>query len=531
MLGGSSELLAAFKEPARRVTGGVFIYEGSSVATTVEASGTLKQLTIERTAPKGKFFGFAVTQKLTFEMVGIYPLDKGTKVQPYVNIVENAAAKQPYFFVDKVEINETTNTTTVTAYDIMSKAAELTLADVEVSYPQTINALAGQIIVAFGGDILGSISATTNFTIEEAPNFSGKETLVEVLAAIAEATGTVCYCSYNDLIKFRVLSSEYFMDTITPDNYFSLSTQEPLQLTKIVSATELGDNLSVGDETGVTQVLWENPFLTLREDAGTLLNNISSVTLGLKINPHHLTWRGAPCYEIGDYLNVDTVKGSNAGFYYFNDTLKFNGGLSSVFDWEEGENENPHSNPTSLGTALNQTFAKVDKANRRIDLLVQEVDENTVALANLALTADEIKAIVESKTSTHSTQIGNLETEMEMVTSKVEAAVTAEEVKIQIEETLSNSVDSITSKTGYSFGNEGLFIEKSDSEMKTQITEDGLAIYRNTDKILKVDNEGVKAEDLHATTYLMIGSHSRLEDYQSNRTGCFWTVKLETEVD
>ena len=36
------------------------------------------------------------------------------------------------------------------------------------------------------------------------------------------------------------------------------------------------------------------------------------------------------------------------------------------------------------------------------------------------------------------------------------------------------------------------------------------------------DNLGVKAEDLHATTYLIIGNNSRLEDYNTNRTGCFW---------
>lgn len=531
MLGGSSELLAAFKESARRVTGGVFIYEGSDVATTVGANGTLKQLKIERTAPKGKFFGFAVTQKLTFEMVGIYPLDKGTKVKPYISTVGNNASEQPYFFVDTVEINETTNTTTVTAYDILSKAAELTVADVKLSYPQSVNALAEQIILAFGGDVLSGIPFSTNFNVKEAPNLSGRETLVEVLAAIAEATGTICFCSYNHLIKFRALSSDYIMDTISPDNYFNLSTQETVQLTKIVSATELGENVSVGDDSGAIQVLWDNPFLTLRDDVDALLENIAALTLGLKINPHHLTWRGTSCYELGDYLKIDTVKGGSAGFYYFNDTLKFNGGLSSTLEWERGEDENPHSNPTSLGAALNQTFAKVDKANRRIDMVVQEVDENTLAIANLALTANEIKATVEAQISTHGAQLGNLESEMEMVSSKVEAAVTAEEVKFQIEQTLNSAVDSITSKTGYTFGNEGLFIEKSDSEMKTQITEDGLSIYRNTDKILKVDNEGVKAEDLHATTYLMIGSHSRLEDYQSNRTGCFWAVQLETEVD
>ena len=58
--------------------------------------------------------------------------------------------------------------------------------------------------------------------------------------------------------------------------------------------------------------------------------------------------------------------------------------------------------------------------------------------------------------------------------------------------------------------------------MKTTITEDGMTVYRNDEAVLTADNQGVKAEDLHATTYLIIGANSRFEDYGTNRTGCVW---------
>ena len=54
------------------------------------------------------------------------------------------------------------------------------------------------------------------------------------------------------------------------------------------------------------------------------------------------------------------------------------------------------------------------------------------------------------------------------------------------------------------------------------ITEDGMKISKNNTEMLVADNQGVKAEDLHATTYLIIGNNSRFEDYESNRTGCFF---------
>ena len=46
---------------------------------------------------------------------------------------------------------------------------------------------------------------------------------------------------------------------------------------------------------------------------------------------------------------------------------------------------------------------------------------------------------------------------------------------------------------------------------------------RNGDgAVLTANSVGVDAANLHATTYLIIGTNSRLEDYDTNRTGCFW---------
>ena len=58
--------------------------------------------------------------------------------------------------------------------------------------------------------------------------------------------------------------------------------------------------------------------------------------------------------------------------------------------------------------------------------------------------------------------------------------------------------------------------------MSTVVSENGMTISRANKEVLVANNEGVKAEDLHATTYLIIGNNSRLEDWQDNRTACFW---------
>ncbi len=77
-------------------------------------------------------------------------------------------------------------------------------------------------------------------------------------------------------------------------------------------------------------------------------------------------------------------------------------------------------------------------------------------------------------------------------------------------------------KTSYSFGTEELTIEKSNSEMKTHISEKGMKVSKNGEVVLSANNNGVDAVNLHAKTYLIIGKNSRFEDMGTSRTGCFW---------
>ena len=105
------------------------------------------------------------------------------------------------------------------------------------------------------------------------------------------------------------------------------------------------------------------------------------------------------------------------------------------------------------------------------------------------------------------------------------AKMTAEDVKIEIQSELANGVDKVTTNTGFSLNDEGLTISKDGREMTTNINEDGMTIKRDNEERLVADNEGVRAYNLHAKTYLIVGESSRFEDYEKDgetRTGCFW---------
>lgn len=90
---------------------------------------------------------------------------------------------------------------------------------------------------------------------------------------------------------------------------------------------------------------------------------------------------------------------------------------------------------------------------------------------------------------------------------------------------LNISVTKVETETGYKFGADGLDISKSGEEMSNKLDHTGMYVKRNDEEILTANSDGVDAVDLHAKTYLIIGSgdgRSRFEDYGINRTACFW---------
>ncbi len=146
-------------------------------------------------------------------------------------------------------------------------------------------------------------------------------------------------------------------------------------------------------------------------------------------------------------------------------------------------------------------------------------------VTSLQLGADSINASVKSLEETMTRTSDGLANDISIIQEQVNLAMTSEDVKIEIQNQLINGTNKVSTTTGYTFDENGLNISKTDSEMKTQITEDGMKIYKNDDIMLTANNQGVDAKNLHATTYLIIGGNSRMEDFTENgskRTAVFW---------
>ena len=527
MITASAEFTQCINSPRRHVKGRVELYQGSTLLHTFNATDRLKSFTIERSGEESKFFGYGICQKLTAHI-----LDRDRELEINTNhSLEAVFGTQcyytytnPVFYVQDANRDELTNELTVVAYDALYGAAKHKVSELGLRPPYTLEMFAAACVALLGLPLNhSSLPSGFNTNYPLGANFEGTESIREALDAIAEVTQSIYYIDHNWEVTFKRLDR---LGTpvllIDKSKYFVMNSKEPITLTEICHATDLGDNLSAGDKTGRTQYIRNNPFWEMRDDVASLVIQAAANVAGLTIVPFDCTWRGNYLLEIGDKIALITKDNNVIYTYLLNDSITYNGGLQEKTQWAYQENQGETaSNPATLGDTLKYTYAKVDKVNKQIDIVVSDIDAQNKAISQLQLTTTGISGSV---TRVEQAMNDNLETVNDSITTltrQVNASISAEDVQLAIKSEMSNGVDKVTTSTGYVFNETGLTVSKSDSEMTTQITEDGMTVYKDGSAMLKADHTGVKAENLHATTYMIIGTTSRFEDYDG-RTGCFW---------
>jgi len=370
-----------------------------------------------------------------------------------------------------------------------------------------------------------------NLEFAEGGNFEGTELLRDVLDDVGEFWQSIYYVNSGDQLTFKRMDRDGDAKlTIFKRDYITLSSKTNRRLSAICSATELGDNVIA--ETGVsgtTQYCRDNSFYTMRtDDIGELLDEAIEYMGNFTINQFDCLWRGNYTLELGDKIFLHTKDNKLVHSYILNDIDSYNGALMETTSWQyTNSDEETAANPTKLGDALKQTFAKVDKVNKQIDLVVSEVGTYTESIANIQVKTDSITNTVQGMEET----VDGLTLDVDTLTNRVSSTMTEDEIRFLIEEEYQESgvAESVVTKTGFLFNDEGLTIEKSGSNVTTRMSENGLEILRSGEVALSVNDNGVTAQDLHATTYLLIGENSRFEDYQTNRTGCFWIGAAEED--
>lgn len=172
--------------------------------------------------------------------------------------------------------------------------------------------------------------------------------------------------------------------------------------------------------------------------------------------------------------------------------------------------ETPLSGDSLLKQQLDATNDGLSDINNQVNQNTSDINNTNVNLNNNYYNKNQID-VINSSTSQELTQIKN----------SVETKVTAEDLNIAIAEIKTTGVTSVTTETGYTFDKDGLKIQKSDSEMSSQLDNDGLVVKRDETEVLTVRSQGVETENLTVRTYFTIGDNTRVENYKGG-TGFFY---------
>jgi hypothetical protein len=519
---------------AEMVNGKVELYLGSTLLEVCTCDDVLQDFTVERVEENSKFFGFGVCQKTNINLIDI---DRVTNIttensfKNYFGVDGEFISPYPTFYVTEVNRDENTNSISVTAYDILYSASGRTVADLELPEGFTARQMAEAIASTIGASgvlVEGVGAAETCFELSNA-NFDGTENLRAALNAIAEITQTIYYINNQEQLVFKRLSiSGEPVVTITADEYYMLDSKTNRRLSAITHATELGNNVEASlPESGTTQYIRNNPFWELEEDIATLVESALAVAGGLTINQFSMNWGGNFLLEIGDRIAIETEDGVVYS-YILNDVVRFLGYVDEDTQWLYEDNDNETAaNPSTIGEAIKQTSAKVDKVNKEITLVVTETESNRSDITQLQLTTTNINAYVERVEQIAEEGLDSASADIETLKTRVDATLTADEVNLAFQKERERGADKVITATGFTFNDEGLTVSKNNSDISTQITEDGMSITRGEEgEVLTVNNQGVHAENLKATTYLIINETSRFEDWTNEngevRTACFW---------
>ena len=338
---------------------------------------------------------------------------------------------------------------------------------------------------------------------EEQPKtiLTDNTSIKELLKQITEVTQTICYFNGEGVLIFKRLTQENDELDVNRDNYFTLTTQAEVNLNGIVETNSLGDALSAKlEEDGFLQKVVDNVFLVNKEEVQNWLANGLTVIGNTKIVPFELDWRGNPALEIGDRLGLMLRDESYLYSYLLNDKLSYDGGFKSeiFYHYSDSDAANEDGSPNNISEAISQTFASVDKINKKITLQAAEISDNYDELTG------ELSKIQNSSTLT----------------------LTPEGVTAEITTAIDGGVSVVKNTTG-TFDENGLTIKKYDETgeqvdgLETKIDNNGMTISQDSEEVLKVNNDGVNAYNLKAKNGITIIDMCRFQPY-NGKVGLFW---------
>lgn len=283
------------------------------------------------------------------------------------------------------------------------------------------------------------------------------------------------------------------------------------------------------NENGLTELtIADNYFLIDQVEREKVIEPLWNILKGIKYLPFKTTYYGYPYLDVGDIIYVEDIKDNGYISYIFNHKFTFNGSFSGSIETPAlTKTQTAYKNINNVKTKFRNVEYIVDKIKGQISSIVEEQTTITQNLDETNKKTDNNYQDINKKLEGYATN-----NDLVSVKNSVETLQTSTDYYIGITKDIQvNGVSKVATKTGFTFDDKGLTIEKTDAKTKSTLNETGLNIKDATGSseesllFAGYDNEigetVVKSKNMTVEKYLTIGKHSRIEDYEEG-TGVFW---------
>lgn len=285
----------------------------------------------------------------TFEkMAVIYP-EIGLEVQGQMEWT-----KMGVFYIDDVEIDRNSNTTTLKLIDGMFKFNQPFVSD--LSYPATVNDVIREMCTKLDVEMVNPRIGieTLRYEIPMKPN-KDKITFRDVLGAATQLVGMSAFFNRDGKLEVRGLEDSDI--TITSDSYYlhGLKKSEIEYQIAGISCKVDKEVLTSGIRTGRSLEI-ENSFMTQH-----YLDNLYFALKEIHYYPYSLEYQGHLRLEIGQWVTVMTNKGETFKLPVLSQSFSFKGGLSGKISADtRAGNDAQYSYTGSLSKKIEQVSMDIE---------------------------------------------------------------------------------------------------------------------------------------------------------------------------
>ena len=393
----SNEFKTAMREPVKELKAEI-VYDGGTIAHDTD----LKSYKVSGEGGLGK----TVMRKFEATFFGSHNLlGKWVTVGFSCRLGNGGYEHLSYgrFFITELTTSKDSDTTTVVGYDKMVDTMK-PYVKLDTSYPlsllpytQTLCRACG---VELGSTTLGNMD---NWQIERElwENIDGI-TYRDILAQIAQITGSVCVVGADEKLYFKKLTTTG--ETLTYNNLFKLKLEDVYgEINSAVLSRKpiVGEDAFMRDEASInTNGLTEynvsnNEIVDKNRESAVPL--VFDAVKGIKYYPFEATTEGLGWYEIGDGITIKTDTGDLFDTYVFDFSVTIDGGIKETLKAKaDSKPSTQYQYATTIDKRIKNTEIIVNKQEQEIQMLVTDQEGVSEEFARIDMRLNEISSSIQN---------------------------------------------------------------------------------------------------------------------------------------